>query len=293
MAEYFGDREGVSVPDEHTEIGDEYWGGFVALVNRLSGDGSLTESFPLHCLDGGIYGCDHELLGRAIRAEVPGVEFPVAVDAVPDTVPALELAEFLYARVSTAGRKDYHAFPKHEHFAGFDRSGGKAEFEHAVNTLLQRRGLPFEMRGGIVQRVESMLVARALTSTIWRTCDAHLDEMLESAREKFYSKDPALRRDALDELWDAFERVKTLESVDKREGIAKLLDRTAAEPKFRAILEEDAKELTALGNDLMIRHKETDKPPIEDEKHVDYLFTRMFAFLRLVLLRTGRAAVRG
>ena len=35
--------------------------------------------------------------------------------------------------------------------------------------------------------------------------------MLESARRKFLDPDPAVRLEALEKIWDAFERVKTLE----------------------------------------------------------------------------------
>ncbi|MFZ0591554.1 MAG: hypothetical protein WAM39_13905 [Bryobacteraceae bacterium] len=41
----------------------------------------------------------------------------------------------------------------------------------------------------------------------------------------------------------------------------------------------------------MIRHTETDKTPIKISGHVDYLFLRMFALIRLVLHMTGREAI--
>lgn len=51
-----------------------------------------------------------------------------------------------------------------------------------------------------------------------------------------------------------------------------ILDRAAPGSAVRAILEAEARSLTELGNRLMIRHKETDRIPIEREEHVDYLF---------------------
>jgi hypothetical protein len=292
MTGYFGEREGYPIPLDRDVIDTEYWGGFVAVVNRLTGDGSLTESYPEHCPDGGIFGCDRGHLGAAIRAEVRGLGWPLQGGEPPSTVSALDAAEFFYRRVSTPGRRDYHAFPRHEHSAEFDRGRGRAMYQEAVNTLLRRAGLPFEMQNGRVGRAGPPVLTNALASVVWRTSDPELDEMLKSAHEKFGSKDPAVRREALEELWDAFERVKTSESRDKREGVTRALDETTSEPKFRAFLETEAKALTALGNDLMIRHKETDKAPIERESHVDYLFLRMFAFLWLVLSSTGRAHMR-
>ncbi|MFC0130687.1 hypothetical protein [Ralstonia solanacearum] len=47
-------------------------------------------------------------------------------------------------------------------------------------------------------------------------------------------------------------------------------------------------QLTEIGNKFMIRHTETDKVPIVESAQVDYLFHRMFAFIRLVLMATAR-----
>ena len=103
------------------------------------------------------------------------------------------------------------------------------------------------------------------------------------------SPDGAERRIALDKLWDAFERIKTLEHPDKRTGTSLILDKAApSSPKFRQALEGEATELTRLGNDLMIRHHETDKEPVAASEHIDYLFGRMFSLVRLLLKMSGR-----
>src|SRR5580658_7191622 len=67
-----------------------------------------------------------------------------------------------------------------------------------------------------------------------------------------------------------------------------LLDKAATEPNFRDRLETEARELTEIGNRFMIRHTEMDKVPIADSAHVDYLFQRMFALIRLLLKASGR-----
>lgn len=62
----------------------------------------------------------------------------------------------------------------------------------------------------------------------------------------------------------------------------------AAEPKLRAILEDEALALTKIGNTFMIRHTETDKVAIVDSANVDYLFHGMFSMLRFLLRSSGR-----
>jgi hypothetical protein len=48
--------------------------------------------------------------------------------------------------------------------------------------------------------------------------------------------------------------------------------------------------VTAVGNEFMIRHSETDQVPIADSGPVDYLFHRMFSLVMLILRATEREA---
>ncbi len=90
-------------------------------------------------------------------------------------------------------------------------------------------------------------------------------------------------------LWDAWERLKTVEEEkDKKEQVKSLLDKAAAEPNFRARLEKEAFELSDIGNKFITRHTEVGKVPIEDSAHVDYLFERMFSIIQLLLKASGR-----
>jgi hypothetical protein len=58
-------------------------------------------------------------------------------------------------------------------------------------------------------------------------------------------------RTSAEKLWDAFERLKTLEpGADKRAQADTLLDRTAvpSTPRMRMLLRDEAKVLTDIGN---------------------------------------------
>ena len=98
-----------------------------------------------------------------------------------------------------------------------------------------------------------------------------------------------MRKEGLEKLWDAWERLKTLEpGKDEKTQACALLDKASTEPNFRARLEREATELTEIGNNFMIRYTETTKTPINESAHVDYLFHRMFAMIRLLLKSSGR-----
>ena len=142
---------------------------------------------------------------------------------------------------------------------------------------------------GEVIRLAPAVLQEALAGSIFRTGDSTLDSMLEAARHKILNRSLDVRRESLEKLWDAWERLQTLEpGRDKRERAGRLLDKAATEPTLRARLEEEAVALTNIGNTFMIRHTEIDKIPITDSAHLDYLFHRMFSLIRLLLKASGR-----
>ncbi len=100
------------------------------------------------------------------------------------------------------------------------------------------------------------------------------------------------RRDSLEKLWDAFERIKTFEPGDDKKASADaLLDRAATpESKLRADLASEAAALTKVGNTFRIRHSEVTQEHIQRPETLDWLFGRMFSYLHLLLKMSGRAA---
>ncbi|MXZ91669.1 MAG: hypothetical protein F4W95_09290 [Chloroflexi bacterium] len=94
----------------------------------------------------------------------------------------------------------------------------------------------------------------------------------------------------MEKLWDAWERLKTIEDVDKKKGVKVLLDKAAgsSQSKFRDLIEKEAIALTGAGNGLSIRHSETTQERLESSEQVDYLFLRMFSLIHLILHTTGR-----
>jgi hypothetical protein len=136
---------------------------------------------------------------------------------------------------------------------------------------------------------DSPLLTKPLSGSAFKTEDAILNELLESARVKFLSDDQNLRKEALEKLWDAWERLKTLEpGKDKKDSIRILLDKSAPDPSFRETLEDEATQLTAIGNSYMIRHSEIGKIPIASPEQTNYLFYRMFSLIRFLLRSTAR-----
>lgn len=119
--------------------------------------------------------------------------------------------------------------------------------------------------------------------------DHTLDALLHDACAKFRDPAPKSRAEATEKLWDAWERLKSIEvQGDKRLSVTKLLDQTSPEQTFRGILEAEARALTNVGNAFHIRHFETNKVSLSQPEHYDYLFHRLFALMHLLLFSRCR-----
>lgn len=276
------------------------WGGIVAAVLSAVQDGSFGEDFPEVCPDGScVCGTDIQAFSLALKAEIPGISWPLQTDVpepglqyqttpyAPDTLNTLDFVQFCYRHVSRAVKGEYHDFFRHHHLS-FNRKIGRDEFRDRINRIFSRNGIAFDLLAdGNVTRLAPPVLAEVLRSPFRPTGDSTLDRLFEDARRKFLSPDLNVRTDALEKLWDAWERLKTVNvPSDKKESISRLLEAASAEPTLRARLDREARELTDIGNLFMIRHSEVQKIPISESAHVDYLFHRLFALMHL-LVRLG------
>jgi hypothetical protein len=261
MRKLFTERHGPAKPRIAEVLDDTTRNGLLTLVSARIGEEWFGLSFPNKCGDGYAYaGTDFDKLCETMKGY--GLLWPVAVD-----------------------RREP---PDDGQIFDYDRDSGRENFTYDVNRLFERNGMAFELAHGEVIRTAPAALHEALAESVFMTGDATLDELLEAARQKFLNRSLDVRRESLEKLWDAWERLKTLEpGKDKKASANALLDRAAAEP-LRSRLEQEARELTDIGNTFMIRHTETDKVPVVDSAHVDYLFHRMFSLIRLLLKASGR-----
>ena len=292
MSRYFTDREFGERPRTVDAIDTRLWGGIHSLIDTRIGDGSFGYRFPEQCPDGrGPCGCDGHAFGLVLAAEVPSIEWPLSYGELPDAPLILDLLEFCAGAVGLPVEGDFHPFFGHHHVS-WDRDEGLARFVRDVNLLFARNAVAFELTPeGQARRLLPTPLAEALGGTVFATGDRETDRLLETARERIARPRIEDRRDALEKLWDAFERLKTLEpGADKRMQAERLLDGAAAPgTRFRQVLGDEAAALTKIGNTFRIRHSETSQEDLGSPEQIDYLFGRLFAFMRMVLKATGRA----
>lgn len=310
---YFSDRENGPKPRIIEEISPTVWKGVVALVSRMIKDASFGYSFPRLCHTGPICGYDNDLFNSTLKAEIPEISWPLSLKKRPKTLTILDFIEFCHKYTAKPTAYEHHPLDHynrvtafrdplwqwnqifgdepesgHSHFI-YDVKAGQREFRESINLIFTRNGIVYELTDkGTVIRLAPEILRELLQYAKFHTGDADLDELLNSARIKFLDPHLDARKESLEKLWDAWERLKTLESGDKRESIRILLEKSSPEINFRERINTEAKELTEIGNKFRIRHSEVGKIQIESSNHVDYLFHRLFALIYLILKSTDR-----
>jgi hypothetical protein len=184
-----------------------------------------------------------------------------------------------------------HDFFGDKHFRSFSKELGQLEFSNEINTIFRRHGLAFELTpSGDIKRLLPPVIRESLESAEFRTNDSELDRLLRNARDKFTKPDFRVRYDALKDLWDAFERVKTLEPPHRKPTSADaLVKRVSSEQKVQGMLNSEMrKELDGFGNGFFIRHADAGQVSLQTTAEIDYLFHRLFALIWFLLRSTGR-----
>ena len=290
------------MPQTGEEVTDNAWNGIRILIDKLIKDGSFGAKYPEVCYDNSIstVGTDEEAFWTAMKSENPNLlKYHSRVDYVgyqwsnqPPTLDTLDMIEFCWFSVGHPEKGAYHDWFRHYELQ-HNVSEGRKAFGEDINRIFRRNGIGYELTNeGGIKRVLSLALGEALRAAEFASGDPELDRLLVSARGRIMKPDINTRQEALQDLWDAWERLKTIYGVgDKRAQTTAMLDMAAdtTSSMFRTALETEAFELTRLGNDLFIRHSETTKEKLAHTQHIDYLFHRMFSIINLVLHRASQS----
>ena len=290
QALYFSEHELGQRPRNSEKIGDEVWLAIRSLILSRVHSGWFGAGYPKTCDDGPVaVGCDWAGMRAAMAAEIPGIP-PRAWWSediqTPRTLQVLDMIQFCWRAVGRPQDLGYHKFFMHSHMT-FSVESGRREFREDVERIFRRSGLAYTLtERGTIERVVPHEFRNLVSEQPAKTGDDELDRLLETARRKFLDpKDPA-RREALESLWDAWERLKTMgEGPDKKTQATDLLQRaaTSSSSKFYKRLQNEATVLTEIGNDSRIRHSERTQERLSRSEHIDYLFYRLMALIKMIL----------
>ena len=290
----YSERKRAGEPRDAEEIGELTWHSIAELIDLELRNRSFAGVFPIPCSARGslVHGINWDDFDSFIRIHVPvlGWSRPAVSLSTPDTDAVFDFLELCYSKIAKAiYMGSIYGICAYGRHLRFDEQQGKKSFRNDINRIFEREKIAFELNEeGIITRIGAPIISDAIHDATFHTGDDDLDSMLETARSKFISRDPAERNEALKDLWDAWERLKTLENPsDKKDSTAQLLDHVA-DGELRQSLEKETRELTDIGNKFQIRHSEVDQVPLTESHHADYFFHRMFSLVHMLLVATGR-----
>lgn len=110
--------------------------------------------------------------------------------------------------------------------------------------------------------------------------DNLINEKIEESKLYIRSEESNKKQMAVEQIWDAFERLKTLYSEDKKTSAEKLITTVSnGSETIKDLLEKEFKDLTKIGNGFQIRHFENGKEPLESDEFREYLYFRMLTLI--------------
>ena len=109
--------------------------------------------------------------------------------------------------------------------------------------------------------------------------DEKLSSLIKESRILYLNNDIQA---AVEKIWDAFERTKTILNKDKKKGVLAACSACSSSIE-KYYVEEEYRVLTKIGNDFQIRHFEIDKIEIKDNETLSYLFFRTYSFVIFVV----------
>lgn len=277
---YFSEAELGPRPLVLDDLPPGTWSGISATFHRFADQHYFAAEFPEQCPDGkGVSGTSMAGLRALLVSHIPKLGDWPREHQQPDTITAMDLVVFGWHHAQEPTVDSNHSYFGHDHYA-FDQPAGRERWRAEINRILERGGVALRQEpDGRVVRVGTVAAAVLTQSPVPTTGDAQLDEKIATALRKYQDPDVAVRREALEALWDAFERVKTLLiPTDKKRSAEALVELIVADPASRQAVADEFGNLTRLGNDFQIRHHEIARHAVEPAI-IDLLFVRGLALI--------------
>ncbi len=152
------------------------------------------------------------------------------------------------------------------------------EFITHINTLFTAAQFPFIVEDGLV-------IARSLTgltSNMGKHIEKGVKELFQEATEYYVAGKKGI---AVEKLWDALERIKTvLPGKNKKQSADLLIEKmSCGDTAYYNLFNTEIECLTSIGNNFRIRHHETNKIEITSDCNFDYFYHRCAAFINLAI----------
>lgn len=297
---YYTERHGMRAPVERTEtITYEMYALIFDCCERYFDN--IAWKYPEECPDGnGCCGLDIRKLSIALKFEIPSlfqnengiIDKPQKGyyhrdDDEYDQYGLLDFIEFMFANVRNISNRFWHSYYRHYDLSFENARGISSSFRNDINVIFSKTGLLYSLSDfGMVERVsENGVFSKEIESAIAQVSEKGLKELLQDAILLYKTPGPQARKDSVEKIWDAFERLKSYYiTLDKKASASQIVnDMADGQAEFISLFDEEFKALTKIGNNYRIRHHETNKVDITDDRHYDYLFNRCLSLISLAI----------
>lgn len=296
---YYTERHGLRTPIERTEkmTIDMYSILYDCCEKYFE---NIAWKYPAECPDGnGCCGLDYQKFNTAMTFEIPSLfKGSNGLIAKPgrdyydheddfDQYALLDLIEMVYAEAKDVSNRFWHSYYRHDDISFANTKGCSSAFKKEINGIFEKTGLLYILSDfGMVERVVlNSPLTKQIEAQFAQVHEKGTRELLENAIILYKTPAPSYRSDAVEKMWDALERLKTYYTeLDKKKSIEKIIaDMAAGKPEFMAVFNEEFTALTKIGNSFRIRHHETDKIDITDDRYYDYFFNRCLSLVALAI----------
>ncbi len=294
---YYTERHGMRAPIEKTDvISYEMYSLLFDCCERYFDN--IAWKYPDYCPDGnGCCGIDLNKLNSDLSFEIPGLFRGIGgwiskpqesfYHDKYDQYALLDFIEFMYDNVRDISKVHWHDYYKHDDLHFSNSRAVTHLFRKEINDIFRKTGLQYTLNEkGMVERVvDDDVLSCEVERHIEQIPEPGIKELLKEAVILYKSPAPQARQDAVEKIWDAFERLKSYyTTLDKKDSTTQVIDSIAGgKTEFVTLFDEEFRKLTKIGNDFRIRHHETNRIDITDARHYDYFFNRCLSLIALAI----------
>ena len=202
----------------------------------------------------------------------------------------LDYIEFIAQNIRTIScTKEYKYNGTAYEFQEYDDGLTAKAFRNDINKIFGLGGVLYTLTDeNIIERITTIDEQISIeASNIEAIKEPGIKDLIIESIELYKSPRPELHKLATEKIWDALERIKTIfvgEGLDKKRSVARLVGiMTNGNEYYKNLFDSEFTELTNIGNKCRIRHHETDKIEIVDDRYYDYFYSRCFALVALAI----------
>lgn len=259
---------------------------------------NLTHIFTLNChhdfTDSDYVSFDEKKFRTKIKIRIPSL-FRDEYDRICtpeydeyDQYALLDLIEYFAQNIKDISEQwNNNCYKNYKTIACFETSDIFNDFKEEINEIFTETGLLYKLTDEkIIERiVENSPLTSEIENSFLAVPELGTRELLKDAVALYKTPNSKARQDSVEKIWDALERLKTYyTTMNKKNSVEKIVnDMSGGNNKFYELFNNEFKQLTDIGNDYRIRHHETYKIDITDERYYDYLFNRCLSLIALAI----------